>query len=141
MSFGRKRVPVVHLRVGDPLLDGKKLYIRPISASRTKLTDKGTDSRQFKQSLSSCAWESWLRRCKQAGGTIQMPRFKLDYCALLERELKALGMEGAFDPDLAEFDGVRAGQFRVWIDQVLHRAVLEVWIVATLTCFTSSSPA
>jgi serine protease inhibitor len=90
------------------------------------LPAKGTDSRQFQQSLSSGAWESCLRHCKQAGGTIQMPRFKLDYCALLERALKALGMERAFDPDVAEFDGIRAGQFRVWIDQVLHRAVLEV---------------
>ena len=86
----------------------------------------GTDSRQFQKSLSSGAWESWLARCKQAGGTIQIPRFKLDCCALLERALKALGMERAFDPDRAEFDGVRAEQPPVWIDQVLHRAVVEV---------------
>jgi serine protease inhibitor len=87
------------------------------------LPAKGTDSRQFQQNLSSGAWES---RCKQAGGTIQIPRFKLDYCALLEQALKALGMGRVFDPDRAEFDGVRAGQLRVWIDQVLHRAVADV---------------
>ncbi|MGA9073855.1 MAG: serpin family protein, partial [Candidatus Sulfotelmatobacter sp.] len=51
---------------------------------------------------------------------------KLDCCARLERALKALGMERAFDPDRAEFDGVRAEQLPVWIDQVLHRAVVEV---------------
>jgi len=90
------------------------------------LPAKGTNSRQFQQSLSSGAWESWLARCKQAGGTIQIPRFKLDYRAVLERVLKTLGMERAFDPDRAEFDGVRAGQLRVWIDQVLHRPVADV---------------
>ena len=58
-------------------------------------------------------------------GTIQMPRFKLDYRAQLERALKILGMECAFDPKQAEFDGVRARQLPVWIDQVFHRAVAE----------------
>jgi len=53
------------------------------------LPAKGTDSRQFQQSLSSGAWKSSLARCKPAGGTIQIPRFKLDYRALLERALKA----------------------------------------------------
>jgi serpin B len=86
----------------------------------------GTDPRQFQKSLSSGAWESWLAQCKPALGTIQIPRFKLDCCARLERALKALGMERAFDPDRAEFDGVRAEQLPVWIDQVLHRAVVEV---------------
>jgi serpin B len=86
----------------------------------------GTDSRQFQQSLSSGAWESPLARCRQAGGTIQMPRFKIDYLARLEPALKALGMERAFDPERAEFDGIRAEQLPVWIDQVLHRAVAEL---------------
>ena len=72
----------------------------------------GIDSRQFQKSLSAGGWESWLAQCKPAGGTIEIPRFKLDCCALLERALKALGMERAFDPDRAEFDGVRAGQSR-----------------------------
>jgi serine protease inhibitor len=86
----------------------------------------GTDSRQFQQSLSAGAWGSWLARCKQVGGTIQIPRFELDYRAPLKRALKVLGMERAFDPDRAEFDGVRAEQIPVWIDQVFHRAVAEV---------------
>ncbi len=86
----------------------------------------GTDSWQFQQSLSSGAWESWLARSEQAAGTIEIPRVKLDYRARLEPALKASGMERAFDPDRAEFDGVRAEQLPVCIDQVLHRAVAEV---------------
>jgi serine protease inhibitor len=67
-----------------------------------------------------------LAQFEEVGGTIQIPRFKLDYGAQLERALKILGMERAFDPNKAEFDGVRAGQLPVWIDQVFHRAVAEV---------------
>jgi serpin B len=55
-----------------------------------------------------------------------MPRFKLDHSAQLGRALKSLGMERAFDAKQAEFDGVRAEQVPVWIDQVVHRAVAEV---------------
>jgi serine protease inhibitor len=86
----------------------------------------GTDSRQFQQSLSSGTWESWLARYEQVAGTIEIPRIMLDYRARLEQALKALGMERAFDRDRAEFDGVGAEQLPVWIDEVLHRAVVEV---------------
>lgn len=86
----------------------------------------GTDSRQFQQSLSSGMWESWLAGYEQVAGTIEIPRIMLDYRTRLEEALKALGMERAFDPDRAEFDGVRAEQLPVWIDEVLHRAVVEV---------------
>jgi len=111
---------------GDRWLQAVVLPYEGDMAMLVILPAKGTDARQFQQTLSSGAWELWLARCKQAGGTIQIPRFKLDHCALLERALKALGMERAFDPDRAEFDGVQAGQHRVWIDQVLHRAVADV---------------
>jgi serine protease inhibitor len=85
-----------------------------------------TDPRQFPPSLSSGAWESRLARFEKVLGTIQIPRFKLDCRARLVPALKALGMERAFDPDRAEFDGVQTKQPPIWIDQVLHRAVAEV---------------
>jgi serine protease inhibitor len=70
-----------------------------------------TDPRQFQHCLSSGAWEKRLERFDRAG---------------LDPALKALGMERAFDPDRAEFDGIRTDYPPVWIDQVLHRAVAEV---------------
>jgi serine protease inhibitor len=86
----------------------------------------GTNARQFQQRLSSGAWESRLARFEEVDGAIQIPRFNLDYGVQLEGALKILGMERAFDPNKAEFDGVRAAQLPVWIDQVFHRAVAEV---------------
>jgi serine protease inhibitor len=101
-----------------PYVGGVALYV--------VLPAAGIDARQFQQSLSSGTWESRLARFNEADGTIQIPRFKLDYRAQLDQTLKVLGMERAFDPNRAEFDGVRAEQIPIWIDQVLHRAVAEV---------------
>src|SRR5260370_24402341 len=91
------------------------------------LPSAGTNARQFQQSLSSGAWESRLARFEKVEGTIQIPRFKLDYRAQLERGLKILGMERAFDPNQADFDGVRAGPLPVWLDQVFHRALAKLY--------------
>lgn len=85
-----------------------------------------TDLRQFRRTLTAGLWESWLAEVKPMLGTIKLPRFKLGYLAQLEPALTALGMERAFDSDRAEFDGIQTTQPRVWIDQVVHRAVVEV---------------
>jgi serine protease inhibitor len=90
------------------------------------LPAKGADLQPFRRSLTSGLWESWLAQLRPMLGTIRLPRFKLDYFAQLEPALKALGMERAFDREHAEFDGIQTAQPRVWIDQVLHRAVAEV---------------
>jgi serine protease inhibitor len=102
------------------------LYYEGVMAMYVILPAAGANARQFQQRLSSGAWESRLARFEEVRGTIRIPRLKLDYRAQLERALKILGMERAFDPNQAEFDGVRAGQLPVWIDQVFHRAVAEV---------------
>jgi serine protease inhibitor len=90
------------------------------------LPSERSDLRQFRRSLTSGLWESWLAEFNFMPGTIVLPRFKLDYLAGLERALTALGMERAFDRERAEFAGIQTAQPRVWIDQVLHRAVAEV---------------
>jgi serine protease inhibitor len=85
-----------------------------------------TDPQRFEESLTSRAWEVRLARFEKVLGTIQIPRFKVDYHARLDPALKVLGMGRAFDPDRAQFDGIRTGWPPLWIDQVSHRAVVEV---------------
>jgi serpin B len=85
-----------------------------------------TDPRQFQESLNSGAWESRLAQFEKVLGVIRMPRSKLDYRASLRPALKVLGMERTFDPNRAEFNGIRTERPSIWIDQVLHRAVAEV---------------
>jgi serine protease inhibitor len=101
-----------------PYVGGMALYV--------VLPAAGINALQFQHSLSSGSWEFQLARFKEAEGMIQIPRFKLDYRAGLDQALKVLGMERAFDPNRAEFEGIRAELLPVWIDQVLHRAVAEV---------------
>jgi serine protease inhibitor len=81
---------------------------------------------KFVPGLTSGLWDSWVAGLERMPGTIQLPRFTLDYFAHLETVLKELGMERAFDPHRAEFDGIQTDRPPVWIDQVVHRAVAEV---------------
>jgi len=85
-----------------------------------------TDWGRFAQSLSSEVWKEWFAHSERVGGTIELPRFKVDYEASLRSALSALGMERAFDRDRAEFEHVYTDQRPVWIDQVIHRAVAEL---------------
>jgi serine protease inhibitor len=86
----------------------------------------GIDGRQFSQSVASGSWESWWAQSRPMEGTVQLPRFKLDYNAELNSVLKILGMERAFDPNRAEFDPIQTDRPPVWIDRVIHRAVVDV---------------
>jgi len=85
-----------------------------------------TDWARFAQSLSSGEWGKWFANTERTRGTIELPRFKVDYEAALRSALSALGMERAFDRNHAEFEHVHTDQPPVWIDQVIHRAIAEV---------------
>jgi serine protease inhibitor len=93
---------------------------------RIALPAAGSDWGRFAQSLNSGLWEMWSAHSEPVLGTIELPRFKVDYEASLRSALSVLGMERAFDPDRAEFAHVQTNQPPVWIDQVIHRAVAEV---------------
>lgn len=84
------------------------------------------DINRFRQSLTSGLWESWVSKLRSEPGTIQLPRFRVDYDAELNSALKALGMERAFDQSRAEFGQVQTDYPPVWLDRVVHRAVAEV---------------
>src|SRR5260370_34810562 len=72
------------------------LYYEGVMAMYVILPAAGTNARQFQQSLSSVAWESRLAQVEEGRGTIQIPRFKLDYRAQLERALTSFRLERAF---------------------------------------------
>jgi serpin B len=76
--------------------------------------------------LSAARWESWMKQPAWMPGSVHLPRFKMSYAAQLRTALVNLGMERAFDAERAEFGGIRNEPPRVWIGQMLHRAVAEV---------------
>lgn len=56
-----------------------------------------------------------------------IPQFTCDYSLVLNDMLKAMGVQNAFDPDLADFFGI--GSYDSWllyIDQVLQKCHIEV---------------
>jgi serine protease inhibitor len=90
------------------------------------LPSQAVDGRQFPQTVTSGSWESWLTGAKRMEGTIQLPRFKVDYGGQLKTALTSLGMERTFDEHRAEFEPVQTDLPPIWIDQVIHRALAEV---------------
>jgi serine protease inhibitor len=90
------------------------------------LPAKGSSLRQFQQDLNSGVWDRWMGRFETIRGQVRLPRFKLTYSAQLNSALGKLGMEIAFDPQRARFDSISPPPPSIWIDQVLHRAFVEV---------------
>ncbi len=79
---------------------------------------------QFYQKLTPENWQTWLQQFRRREGTVQIPRFKLEYGTDLKQPLSALGMAPAFDLQKANFSGM--GQMPMAIDQVKHKTVIEV---------------
>lgn len=61
---------------------------------------------------------------------VMIPKFKYDYSASLKTVLPKLGMESAFDPELADFSKINdlsvEGAPKLYIDDVLHKTRIEV---------------
>lgn len=49
------------------------------------------------------AWDSWINALHMGGIMVQMPKFELEWDGFLNDALKAMGMERAFQPLLADF--------------------------------------
>jgi len=60
-------------------------------------------------------------------GTVELPRFKLEYGQELGGLLAEMGMKQAFDPASADFSKLgQSTQGALYISRVLHKAVIEV---------------
>lgn len=101
-------------------------YNTPRLAMYVFLPSKRSSLQEFRQDLNSAAWENWMRRLERTAGHIRLPRFKLTYQSALNDALSKLGMGVAFDPQRALFDTIHQPPPKIWIDTVLHRALVEV---------------
>jgi serpin B len=84
------------------------------------------DLKHFIEELSLEKWEKWMKGFEEKEGEVVIPRFKLEYKAVLNDALGALGMGIAFDPDRANFEGMRTPPPNLFIQEVRHKAVVEV---------------
>jgi serine protease inhibitor len=67
----------------------------------------------------------WPTKFDSKVGSIQLPKFKVDYETELVPILKSLGMTIATEPDRADFSGI-APPPTLYINQVKHKTFIEV---------------
>ena len=86
----------------------------------------GEDSNlnEFSQQLTAENWQEWMGLLRSQPGTIEIPRFKLEYEQELNLALAALGMDIVFDRARADFSQMTDAS--VSIDRVKHKTFVEV---------------
>lgn len=73
------------------------------------------------------AWQALADRFHDADVNLTLPRFRLEYSRTLNDDLKALGMETAFDPGVADFYGIAdVRPDRLYLSRVDQKTFVEV---------------
>jgi serpin B len=70
-----------------------------------------------------------MLRLKEVYTDLSLPRFKTSFAAKLKSTYRQQGLMQPFDEDRADFSGISGcpkERVKVWIDDILHRAALEV---------------
>lgn len=68
-------------------------------------------------------WERIRREFRNADGTLQVPRFKIEYGIELNKPLQSLGMKTAFEPKAADFSGIGPD---LYISTATQKTFIEV---------------
>ena len=75
--------------------------------------------------LDSANWTAWLGSMRRQKGTIQMPKFKLEYKKSLPKILSDMGMGVAFS-NAADFAGINKEK-QLAITEVIHKTFVDVY--------------
>ncbi len=76
------------------------------------------------ESLTPATWSTWMNQSRKQQGTLQMPKFKLEYKALLNETLQAMGIRSAFSGQ-ADFTGITE-EVPLAISRVIHKTFVKV---------------
>ena len=91
------------------------------------LPARGSSLERFHEGLTSEKLNAWIGELAQRSGTVGLPRFRLEYEAILNQSLCALGMAVAFDEGRANFTQMfEAAGANVHIHEVKHKTFVEV---------------
>jgi len=111
--------------------DGYQVIELPYAGSRFAFTMIVPDAGQFdtvEQGLDTTQLTTAIAGIGRQELILAMPKFEFEYDAALADTLEALGMTDAFDPDLADFDGMldASAPEPLVIGDVLHKAFIAV---------------
>ena len=90
------------------------------------LPDEGRTLAQFQETLTPQNWEAWRAGFAPKQGQLLLPRFKVQYGVALNNLLREMGMAPAFDPQRADFSGMRPIPPNLFISDVRHLAYVDV---------------
>lgn len=76
--------------------------------------------------LDAETWTVWTGSFTSREGEVGLPRFKFEYETSLNETLKVLGMENAFDENIADFSGMHPIPPRLYISEVKHKSFIDV---------------
>jgi serpin B len=68
----------------------------------------------------------WLENFSDQNGTVQFPKYQLEYQIQLKDVLSSMGMGEAFNPNLADFSKLYQGTQKAYLTSVLHKTFVEV---------------
>lgn len=107
--------------------------------------ENGEDVNTLSARLTEDNLESWLGSFTEVEVLLYMPKFEVEYEIKLNDALKALGMEIAFTPGLADFTNI--ANMELYISQVRHKTYIKVdeegteaAAVTIVEIFTTSLP-
>lgn len=110
------------LYLDDPLFQAVSLPYTGSQLSMIVVLPKGSlDS--FAPELTAENWQKWSRALRSRKGSLQLPRFKMEYSQTLNEALMGMGMGNAFS-DQANFSKMSDVPFA--ISEVRHKSFVEV---------------
>ncbi len=69
-------------------------------------------------------WQDWSNKFSRKSGSIQLPKFKMEYETTLKKVLQDLGMAIAFDRSQADFSNL--SEVKAFIGDVKHKTFIDV---------------
>ena len=130
-----KQVPMMRQKRGYPYYRGERFQAIRLAYGDGQMSmyiflpDRESDLNSFLENLNAESWENWMSPFHRRGVSLVMPKFKLEYERSLNNTLKALGMDIAFAPNLADFSRMAPLEIlgeNLYIGEVLHKTFVEV---------------
>lgn len=129
---GVKLVPIMHLTTdlryfGDEHVQVLTIpYGNELFAMTIVLPREHANLDSLASELSPELWQNWRVASEEYEVELALPRFKMAYKVELKKILKALGMEIAFAPGVADFNRLLVERDDAFINEVRHKTFVEV---------------